>query len=212
VFETGEKVSVTPSLSDLELHQFTQFASARIRFALKEPHASVEEFMQAMQGTGNEVEDFFKTHAKFTYIEGRDAGATFPDTFIKSQPNGDILADTMALAPLALQIGIVRNADAVFSYIQEVGWATCLALKEAAIRDGLAGRTDSMTVAAFAQKILTLAKEGLEEDERVYLSYPEYVLSSGKNASERLLERYHALTGEPRERIQKLVQERAVAL
>jgi gamma-glutamylcysteine synthetase len=211
-FSTNEPSKVVPTLGHLSLHQFTQFSAARIRYVLKPEFVDVSphDFMTAMEGGGTEVEDYFEHVAQCVYLEGRDPAATFPDTFIHDQHDGATLAKTMTLAPLAIQVGLTRNLDEAQQLIATYGWDILGKLRAEAIKRGMNASVAGHEVVDVARKFLDVAARGLNEHERVYLSYPEFVLSRKENGAQRALARFKDLEGTEEERIRKILKERFV--
>lgn len=207
VYGTGDRVSVTPSMSHVDMQQFTQFTGARVRFALRGDF-TVEEFLAAMSGTDDEVEMLFAQKAKYTYIEGRDPGANFPDAETRSLPNGDALARSVLISPSAIQAGLIRNLEKAESLLAKYGWANLCALRDASIRDGLQAKYWGIAVRDVCESVLNVAADGLASEEQWMLAYPAHVLSSGKNAADRALEMFNAQSGTPEERIQKILVRR----
>src|SRR5258708_27376554 len=74
---SGQQVTLQPSIKHLEFLQFAQFLDARIRFGLQTV-PSIEEFFAAWEQPRG-LERLFTKHADYCYIEGRAAGANFPD-------------------------------------------------------------------------------------------------------------------------------------
>ncbi len=119
------------------------------------------------------------------WIEGRDPGANFPDREILEA--GDEIASSVIIAPAAIQAGLIRNLDKSSAYIDSIPWLKLKALREAAIKDGLTGEVDGLTVFDFANKILEIAAKGLTADEQKYLAYPRWVLETGQNGADRAI-------------------------
>ena len=101
-FPPNQVERVVPKIADMELLQFTQFAGARIRYGLKHEGFPVQEFVEACNRTHKkDVEEIFKKWANFTYIEGRDAGANFPDKELYE--SGSDIAETTIIGPSVIQ-------------------------------------------------------------------------------------------------------------
>ncbi len=209
VYGTGERVSVTPRMAHVDMQQFLQFTGARVRFALQD-NLTVEEFLVAMGGMDDEVEALFMRKAKYTYIEGRDPGANFPDEEICSLQNGEALAHSVLISPSAIQAGLIRNLEKAESLLAKYGWANLCALRDASIRDGLQAKYGGVAVKDVCEDILNTAADGLASEEQWMLAYPVLVLSSGKNGADRALEMFNAETGTSEERIRKILVQRMV--
>ncbi len=209
VFGTEEHVRVVPRMAHLELHQFVQFAGARIRFGIHDT-MTVGEFLEAMEGSGDEVETLFERCGKFFYIEGRDIGANFPDRSTYELPRGELVARSVVISPSALQAGLVRNAGKVNGSIAaKYRWADLRGLREEAVRKGLSADYQGVEVKRLCDMLLQAADEGLQEGERWMLAYPESVLSSGMNGADRALRSFERETGGTvAERIRRVVAQR----
>lgn len=180
-------VTIAPTSQDLELMQFAQFAGARVRFGLDHNTFPLAEFVAACKDTTSfQVEQIFKNHASFVYIEGRDVGANFPDK--EMYEAGTDIARSVMIAPSILQAGLIQNLGEAVRFIESFDWCMLGQLREAAIRDGLEGRVGNLTVFDFAQQIVAIAKQGVTPKEAGYLAYPEWVLQTGKNGADRAIE------------------------
>jgi len=179
-------VVVVPDISHFEAMQFAQFSGARVRFTLNKENFPLEEFLEALKNPGErKVEEIFSSYSKSMWIEGRDPGANFPDREILEA--GNEIASSVIIAPAAIQAGLIRNLDKSSAYIDSIPWLKLKALREAAIKDGLAGEVDGLTVFDFANKILEIAAKGLTADEQRYLAYPRWVLETGQNGADRAI-------------------------
>ena len=180
---------ITPNITHMESMQWAQFAGARIRFKLKD-HDSfpVDEFVHNCLGKSTEVEEIFKKFTEFVYIEGRDPGANFPDQKIGNA--GSNVAESVMIAPSALQAGIINNLDKVSSYLATFEWKDLGLLREESIRNGLQGEHNRIKVHNFTEKILELASDGLDGADKKHLAYFEWVLKTGKNGADRAIESF----------------------
>lgn len=180
-------VTIIPHISHMEKMQFAQFAGARIRYELNHEGFPLQEFLEACRHPEKSgVEEIFERWAKFMYIEGRDPGANFPDKQLLEA--GEEIAESVVISPAAIQAGLIRNLQEATSYIDLFNWQHLKALREAAIRDGLRGEVDGITVNEFAKKILEIAGKGLTAEEQRFLRYPLWVLETGKNGADRAIE------------------------
>ena len=205
VYGTNEVRTIKPNIHHLALHQFAQFTGARIRFGVSDD-ITVEEFNDAMAGSGDEVEKLFVEKAPYCYIEGRDAGANFADTELAAM--GTDIAASVAISPTALQAGILRNLDRATEILQHYDWQTLIGLREAAIKNGLKGEYNGVSVQSLAEEMLNIARGGLRQEELWMLAYPEFVVTSGKSGAVRALEQYEKLQGSPTERIGNILVSR----
>lgn len=211
-FETNEPVTVRPSMDHFQMHQFTQFTGARIRYGLKDEPFAVEEFNAAMAGNGNEVDALFARHGDFFYIEGRDPGANFPDKEMLGLPDGETIARSVVISPAAIHVGLIRNINAAEALLQKYGWQNLVALREGAIKNGMEAECNGVTMHALCRDVLDVARAGLREDEQWMLAYPEFVARTGRNGATRALETFNRLSGFTPDRIKQIVAERAILL
>lgn len=188
--DTAETVRITPCLGHLTYLQFSHFLDARIRFGFNET-ASLEHFHTAWERDGG-LEEMFTSHAAYCYIEGRSPGANFADADLWDSA-GDTVAASVTIAPSALQRGLLRNIDAAWNALRGIDWQTISALRQAAIQDGLHGSADGMTVRTFCDRVMSLARDGLDADEHWMLAYPEHVLGTMRNGADRTLSQIEQL-------------------
>lgn len=206
VLGTNQKVMIKPELAHMEAMQFAQFAGARIRWGLDYQKADIQGFLAAMQT--NQVEEYFKKTANFVYIEGRDPGANFPDRELLAA--GKNIARSVTISPSALQAGLIRNLPEAVKLLNQYSWPVLAKLKEEAIKNGLSGAVDGITVASLAQKVLEVAARGLAPNEQWMLSYPRWVLKTGMNGADRALK--YLGDNPDREKIRQLVISRKIVL
>ncbi|MDP2630395.1 MAG: glutamate-cysteine ligase family protein [Candidatus Uhrbacteria bacterium] len=206
IFGTRANVEVVPTMSHVELHQWTQFIGARIRYKFNDAIPTVQEFLEALSGSGDEVEQFFSRHAQFTYIEGREAGANFPDQQLIESTGDTTIARSVVISPSAIQYGLIRNLKESKELLEKYQWGDLSRLRGEAIANGLAAEWNGLHVREFAAEVLDIASRGLDEKEHWMLAYPKYVLSSGKNGSDRALEIFEACTdGSTEEKIRHTI-------
>jgi len=203
-FSTGEHISIIPDLSHLEAMQFAQFTGARIRWKFNHKIINKNLFLEAYNA--NTLEQLFTDGGtEYVYIEGRDPGANFPDMqLIDIDPN---IATSTYLAPSAIQAGLIHNLDEAHQYIRSIPWLKLKLLRESAIKYGLDGIVESLSVKEFSRNIIDIAAKGLTDKEHKYLKYPIYVLETNKNGADRALDLYNS--GLP---IKKIVQSRHVII
>lgn len=206
-------VIIHPDISHMEAMQFAQFAGARIRFQLNHDGFPLPEFLEACKHSDrNDVEKIFEQWAKFMYIEGRDPGANFPDEELLEA--GEEVAQSVMIAPAAIQAGLIRNLDEAVTFIDSFNWQHLNVLRNAAIRNGLQGEADGLSVYDFTKKILEIAARGLTAEEQRFLRYPLWVLQTGKNGADRAIEyveETHHATPLP-DALKKLVIHRRVVI
>ena len=204
IFKTNKKVLVKPSLNHLELTQFANFAGARIRWAFDHQKADVASFLKAM--LKNEVEDYFQKTAKFTYLEGRDPGANFPDQEILTA--GEKIAKSVIISPSAIQTGLIKNLSQAVKLLNKYQWPVLGQLKQEAIKHGLEGKVRNIKVYDLACQVLQIAAIGLDQKEQWMLSYPWWVIKTEQTGADRALKQLGL--NSDRESIEKLVLSRKV--
>lgn len=208
---TPKKVEVTPASSHMELMQFAQFAGARVRYGLKHQQFPIQDFVLACKTNNSDiVEKIFEKYATYTYIEGRDPGSNFPDREIVNA--GKDIADSVMIAPSALQAGLLNNLKEAVQFIDRFEWQELKLLRDAAIKDGLQGKVGTQTVYDFTKKILEIAGGGLTSKEHKYLRYPEWVLRTNKNGADRAIEFVEAQKQSLKKALQQLIHARNVII
>lgn len=200
----------TPSMEHFAMHQFTQFTGGRIRFGLREAEAlDPKDFLKAMDGRGDEVEDYFAKHGSFFYIEGREPGTNFADAELRATANQDVV-DSVIISPAALHAGLIRNADEAMRAIKVYGWNNLRGLREEAIVEGLHGEYNGTRVIDVCHNLLRIAGEGLQSHEEWMLAYPEHVLQTMQNGADRAIARFNELPGSNDERVARVAKERII--
>lgn len=184
---SGEKIQVTPHLSHAETLQFAQFASARIRWHFDHSKVNTEQFIESYKQ--NDLEALFSNGAvSDIYIEGRDPGANFPDSYLNSLDEN--IAKSTVISPSAIQSGLINNLDEASKFINSFEWKNLNLLRESAIKNGLHGNSGDLNVYDFAKKILEIAERGLSSKNEPLLAYPHLVLRTKKNGADRAIEDY----------------------
>jgi hypothetical protein len=112
------------------------------------------------------------------------------------------------MAPSALQAGLLRNPAAAWRRLAHWPWDALPALREAAMRDGLAGKVGPLSVRALCDEVLEMAGPELSSGETWMLAYPQQVLRSGRTGADRALIAYEALSGSPSARMKRLITAR----
>lgn len=205
-------VRLTRDISHLAAMQFAQFAGARVRYNLKHKGFPLQEFLAACdQPNAHGVEKIFEIWAEDIYIEGREPGANFPDQQLWDVD--DKVARSVVIAPSAIQAGLIRNLPEAIQFIDSFNWRHLKALRDAAIRDGLQGESDGVSVRNFARQILEIAARGLSSEEQKLLRYPEWVLETGKNGADRAIEYVESHRGgDLTQALRDLVRSRTIVL
>ena len=211
IFGTGASVEIAPAMSHVELHQWTQFIGARIRYKFNNEPLDVQEFLEALSGNGTEVEQFFSQHTHYTYIEGREAGANFPDQQLIESTDDTAIARSVVISPSAIQCGLIRNLKEAKVLLEKYRWSDLSKLRTEAIANGLAAEWNGIRAREFVAEVLDIASRGLDEKEHWMLAYPYYVLSSGMNGADRARELFDACVGSSiEEKIRKTILMRGV--
>jgi hypothetical protein len=203
-----EELPVRPSLRHLEHLQFSQFLDARIRYGLATV-PTPEEFFAAMARSGG-LEDLFVRNASYMYIEGRAPGANYPDDELLDETD-DFVGASCAIAPSAIQAGLVRNLAASRALVDRWGWPILRSLRERAIADGLAGEAEGMRLVDLCAAVLEIAESGLDRNERWMLAYPQHVLRTGTTGADRAI-RYWDASDRSSRSLWELIRRRRIVL
>jgi hypothetical protein len=203
---TGQQVTIEPSLRHLEFLQFVQFLDARIRFGFKSA-PSIEEFHEAWERPGG-IEQLFADCCSHSYIEGRAAGANFPDADLFEAASEDV-ASSCVISASAIQTGLLRNLDKVVEFVERWDWSIFKQLRCNAMRSALDGEVNGLKVVDFCRWVLDLAEDGLEPEERWMLAYPRYVCDTRTTGADRAI----ALWDSPRmHSMEQLARHRSIEL
>jgi gamma-glutamylcysteine synthetase len=203
---TGQHVTIEPSLRHLEYLQFSQFIDARIRFGF-DVAPSLEAFHDAWQQPGG-LEALFAAHCSHCYIEGRAAGANFPDAALFDE-YGDDIAASCVISASAMQAGLLRNLAKAEEFINQWDWKLFRDLRGAAIRSALGAEVNGLKLVDFCRWVLNLAEEGLAPEERWMLAYPRHVCDTQMTGADRAI----ALWDNPRiHTMGQLAQRRSIEL
>lgn len=212
-FPPRNVVMVKPDISHMETMQFAQFAGARVRYGLKN-HDSfpTQEFVRACKSDPNskKVEEIFSQHTQYVYIEGRDAGANFPDQEIVE--NGKEIADSVVISPSAIQAGLIKNLKEAVKFIDGFAWRQLDNLRTAAIKDGLQGEVDGVSVYEFTKNIFEIASRGLTNEEHKLLNYPQWVLRTKQNGADRAIYFVEQYKGSVQDALSQLVKNRSIVI
>lgn len=203
--QDGRPAWIRPALAHLAFQQFAQFLDARIRFGFAvEP--SLKAFFAAWERPDG-LETLFEQHLDFCYLEGRAPGANFADRELLDQADAKTAA-SVVIAPSALQAGLLRDPAAAWRALARWPWAALPAMREAAMREGLAGRVGPLSVRVLCDVVLELAGRELPAAEAWMLAYPLHVLRTGHNGADRALAAYERLSGSSDARLRRLVRTR----
>ncbi len=186
--DTGEAVSLQPQAQHVEYSQIGQFLDARLRYRLGRLPA-LEDIMRAWRREGG-LESLFLTSGAQTYIEARAPGAIFADAALLEEAGVDV-ARSALLSPSALQAGLLGNLDEAWRLVTDTGWRELGSLRLPAMRAGI----EDARVKALCADVLAVARSGLDDDDRRWLAYPEFVLAGGRCAADRQLDTWMAAKG-----------------
>lgn len=201
--DTGEAIVLRPHSGYFEYSQFAHFLDARWRYRLATP-VPLDELLAAWKRPGG-IEELHGRHGADGYIEGRACGAVFADEQLVGEAGAQV-ASTAALAPSAVQWGLMRNLDQAERLWREWGWLRLRRMRADAIRHAM----DDDEVHALARDLLDVARAGLPERERRWLGYADYVLRTRRTGADRMLELWNAGTGGAAERLARLCAHREV--
>ncbi len=206
---SGASADVIPHLSHLEAMQFAQFTGARIRYEFNHKIIDKDGFLSAMEA--DQVEELFANEGIVSmWIEGRDAGANFPDEELRDMSS--TVAENVVIGPSALQAGLIANLEEAHAYIMSFPWGALGQLREQAMRYGLDGAVGDITVSQFARDILAIAGRGLPAGQHHMLAYAEHVLSVHANGADRAIRFVEQHGGVSGQVLQDLVRSRSVTL
>lgn len=206
------RVTVKPTIAHMETMQFAQFAGARIRYRLKNhDDFPIQEFVKACKNPNSiKVEEIFSKFAEYCYIEGRDAGADFPDQELWNA--GKDVASSVIISPSTLQAGLIQNLKNAIKYIDTFRWSDLKLLREVAIKDGLQGKTQKIPVYKFTEKIIEIASDGLAQEDQRFLAYPKWIMKTQKNGADRAIEFVEKRKDNLEKSLRELIRSRHVVI
>lgn len=203
----GPGKSVEPDIKNLVYHQFTQYTDCRLRYGLKDPGPDTVLFMDILDNHPERLEEFLSPYISYCYLEGRSAGANFADRELAMLDQSEIAA-SVSVSPGVIQAGLLTNLNKTRKLVSGYSWRDLLGLRMEAIRQGLDAEFGGIRVKDLCAGVLDIAGEGLAGSQNLMLSYPLWVLGTGKTGADRALERFEQLSGSLQERIRKLILER----
>lgn len=178
--DDGRSVLLRPHASHFVHSQIAVFLDARFRYRL-EHMPSLQSLLAAWQQEGG-LEALFAECGIDGYIEGRAPGANFADKRLVAEA-GHAAAQSVLVAPSALQLGLLNNVSEALLLIQDWGWVELGQIRDAAIRQGM----EDARIRALCADVLDVARRGLPEDDHHWLNYADYVIRSGRSGADRLL-------------------------
>ena len=205
-FNSAEKL-IVPDIRHLASHQFTQYTDCRLRYGLKDNGPELSEFMHVLDNNPSKLEEFLAPFLDFSYLEGRAAGANYPDRYLTGLDRAEI-SRSLVVSPSALQYGLLKNLHQTAMLVKKYRWPDLLGLRNEAAQNALDGEYNGIKVKDLCKHVVETAAQGLGPDDEWMLAYPLWVLQSGKTGADRALDRLNSMTGTVRERIGKLILER----
>ncbi|MFN2267601.1 MAG: glutamate-cysteine ligase family protein [Desulfonatronovibrio sp.] len=203
------KKIITPDIRHLVYHQFTQYTDCRIRYGLKDKGPVLDEFMDILDNHPDKLEEFLAPFISFCYLEGRAAGANFPDKELAELDKSNI-SRSLVISPSAIQYGLLRNLSQSLMLMEKYRWTDLLGLRNEAVKNALDGDYNGIKVKDLCMDVVETAAQGLDPDNEWMLAYPQWVLQTGKTSADRALDRLSRMTGSLKERIAKLTLERRI--
>lgn len=200
--DNGQGVDLVPHAQHFEYSQIGQFLDARLRYKLHAP-PSLEDILRAWEQDGG-LEALFEQCGADAYIEARGPGAAFADADLLEEA-GDEAARSVIVAPSAMQAGLLGNLDEACRLLRDRTWEGLGALREPAMRFGLAHEG----VRSLCAEVLAIAWDGLDAGDRRWLAYPEFVLATGRSAADRMLDTWVSAAGEPEARMRAVLSRHA---
>ncbi|MCW7752684.1 glutamate-cysteine ligase family protein [Desulfobotulus sp. H1] len=207
-FHKTEK-RITPGIRHLVDHQFTQYTDCRIRYGLNDKGPDLGKFMDIMDNYPDKLEEFLAPFIRFCYLEGRAAGANYPDRDLAGLDKSTI-ASSLVISPCAMQYGLLRNLSQTAMLMKQYRWTDLLGLRNEAVQNALDGEYNGIKVKDLCMHVVETAAQGLDSEHQWMLDYPLWVLQTGKTGADRALDRLSRMTGSVRERIAKLTLERRI--
>lgn len=205
-FQNTEK-KIVPHIRHLVYHQFTQYTDCRLRYGLNDNGPELGEFMNVLDNNPDKLEEFLKPFINFCYLEGRAAGANYPDAYLTGLDQSGV-SRSLVVSPGALQYGLLKNLHQTAMLVEKYPWADLLSLRNEAAQNALEGEYNGMKVKDLCRQVVETAAQGLDPDQQWMLDYPLWVLQTEKTGADRALDRIDSMTGSIRERIRKLILER----
>ncbi len=195
-------VRLAPDTHHFEYSQIGQFLDARLRyrFGVVPP---LPDLLAAWQREGGLEALFAACHAQ-VYIEARAPGAGFADACLLSEA-GATVAQSVLLAPSALQVGLLANVADARLLVREWGWQHLGALRQPAMRAGFG----DAQIKALCADVLAVARAGLPQCDQHWLAYAEFTWESGRAGADRLLDTWESAGGTQANRLAALLPRHA---
>lgn len=184
--DDGRAVTLRPDAGHFVHGQIAIFLDARLRYRLARLPA-LADLLAAWRRDGG-LEALFADCGIEAYIEGRAPGANFADPALLARAGAGV-ARSVVLAPMALQLGLLRRLDDAVLLVRDWGWERLRTLRTRAIRDALADDA----VYQLCDAVLAVARSGLDVQEQAWLAYADYALAARECGADRLLATWRAL-------------------
>ena len=204
----GPGKAVVPKIDHLVYHQFTQYSDCRVRYGLIGGHGpDLGDFMDVMDNHPDKLEGLLAPYLSYCYLEGRAAGANFPDRELLGL-NPEAIAASVAVSPSALQTGLLQNLDQARKLLSGYVWSDLLGLRQETIRYALDAEFKGIKAKDLCARVLEVAGEGLSSGQAWMLAYPKWVLETGKTGADRAVASLERMPGRPEEGLWRLIRER----
>ncbi|MEO6985471.1 MAG: glutamate-cysteine ligase family protein [Paralcaligenes sp.] len=200
--DNNRVVRLVPNTHHFEYSQIAQFLDARLRYRFG-ALPPLPELMAAWRSEGG-LEALFGAYDAQVYIEGRAPAAGFADACLLSEAGANV-AQSVLLAPSALQAGLLANLADAGMLVKEWGWQRLGGLRQTAMRAGL----DDAEVKALCADVLAVARAGLSPFDQRWLAYAEFIEASGRTGADRLLDTWESAGGTQSNRLAALLPRHA---
>lgn len=199
--ETGVCTTLHAHAGHFVEAQFAQFLDARWRYRLNST-PDLSTLLRAWNQDGG-LEALFAQHGVDGYIEGRAPGANFADPDLMDEA-GPAICASVAVAPSAIQLGLMRNLGSALDLVRDWGWENLSKLRAQAITHAVSHDQ----VHALARDVVAIARHGLAPEDAHWLAYPEYVLATRRTGATRLLDLWQQPQRTPAQRLAYVAQRR----
>ncbi len=180
----GKECTVKPNIADFFQQQFAYFIDARLRFDFNNKDLQHSELLKAYDKGAQYFDDFFIDQALHVYIENRVPGSQCPDISLKNSPKE--VQQSVHMAVVALQTGILRNIEAIENYLHKINFEKKYSyFRELAITKGLHGELEGHYLFDIIKNIVKLAEDALTSHEVKLLSYIKYILYEKQNCADK---------------------------
>lgn len=186
---TGNEIFIKPNAEHFVYSQIAMFLDGRLRYQLKYK-PTLQSILQAWHKQGA-LEQLFLDLGAECYIECRAPGANFADNKLLHMA-GSSVASSVLIAPMALQLGVLRNLDKALSLVNKWGWQRLGVLRNTAIRYALADQD----VVSLCTEVLNIALSGLDASDHKWLDYAAYNLQNRHCGADMFLDTWNHIKRE----------------